>query len=457
MAFRQCPRRLWLEIHRSELRADSMAARARFDAGNEVGAMAQRLYDPEGAGVIVDAQQEGYAAALRHSTQLLASDQPVFEAGFSAAGVVAFADVMLPAVRDGRIAWRMVEVKSSTSVKEYHRDDVAIQAFAARRAGVELQSVSVACVDSSWVYPGEGAYRGLLREVDLTDEASGREQEVQEWVTQAGEVAALAKEPVRSTGEHCSSPFECGFLGHCSAVNPQAEFPVAWLPRVQTAALKEHLDRPEVADMRDVPDTLLNPTQLRVKQHTLAAQPFFDSTATAHALAPHRGPLHFLDFETIQFAVPRWTGTRPYQQIPFQFSLHRLTPDGLLHHESFLALDGADPSEAFARRLVDLCGSDGAVFVYNAGFETARMKELAQRFPELSTALHAICARVVDLLPVVRAHYYHPMQKGSWSIKHVLPAMVPALRYDQLDGVQDGGAAMTAYLGGCRAFDTSIR
>ena len=446
MAFRQCPRRLWLEVHCPELRLDSEAAQARFNAGYEVGDVAQRLYDPAGSGVLIDAKRDGYAEALARTRQLLGTNQPVFEAGFSAAGTVAFADVMLPVSQGSQLAWRMVEVKSSTAVKDYHRDDVAVQVFAARRAGVALQSVSVAHVDATWIYPGGGNYAGLLTEVDLTAETFGRDLEVQDWVTAAQQVVSLDAEPVRETGPHCTTPFECGFRQHCEAGKPKAEFPVAWLPRVQAVSLKSHLASADVVDMRDVPDALLTATQLRVKQQTVAGIPYFDSVATTRWLQQHQPPLYFLDFETIQFAVPRWAGTSPYQQIPFQFSLHILAPSGDLGQASFLDLSGGNPSAAFAEALVRACGTTGAVFVYNAGFETARMRELGLRYPHLQTALQRISARVVDLLPVVRSHYYHPRQEGSWSIKKVLPAMVPTLRYDELEGVQDGGGAMEAYL-----------
>jgi hypothetical protein len=446
MAFRQCPRRLWLEVHRPELRLRSTAAKSRFEAGYGVGEVARRLYDPKSTGVLIDAQAEGCAQALDRSTALLASSQPIFEAGFAAGGVIAFANVMLPIKRRGGPGWRMVEVKSSTSVKEYYREDVAVQAYAARQAGVKLESISVAHVDSGWVYPGGGDYQGLLTEVDLTEEAFARTNEVSEWVGQAQAVAKLRAEPVRATGAHCQTPFECGFIGHCAATEPQAEFPVAWLPRVQTKALKAHIAQPGVTDMRHVPDELLNASQQRVKQQTLSGQAWFDARGAARALREHKAPtLYFLDFETIQFAVPRWAGTRPYEQLPFQFSLHRLLPEGSLEHDSFLDLSGADPTAAFTQALIKACGSEGPVFVYNASFELARMKELGVRFPRKRAALGRLADRVVDLLPIVEAHYYHPLQEGSWSIKKVLPAMVPDLRYDQLDGVQDGGAAMDAY------------
>ncbi|MET0983742.1 MAG: DUF2779 domain-containing protein, partial [Telluria sp.] len=143
---------------------------------------------------------------------------------------------------------------------------------------------------------------------------------------------------------------------------------------------------------------------------------------------------------------PIWAGTRPFQMIPFQFSVHRLDEAGKLEHRDFLDLSGDDPSRRFAEALVDACQGQGPVFVYNAGFETARIAELAARFADLAPALLAINERVVDLLPVARQRYYHPGQQGSWSIKQVLPAIAPDLRYDRLEGVQDGGAAMHAFL-----------
>jgi hypothetical protein len=132
----------------------------------------------------------------------------------------------------------------------------------------------------------------------------------------------------------------------------------------------------------------------------------------------------------------------------FQFSLHRLDASGQLEHTEFLDLSGNDPSESFAQSLIAACDGQGPVFVYNAGFEMARIRELAERFLSLSQPLLAINARIVDLLPVARKRYYHPSQQGSWSIKKVLPAVVPELRYDTLDGVQDGGMAMDAFLEG---------
>ena len=397
-------------------------------------------------GALIDPKAEGFDAAFARSTALLASNQPIFEARFSAEGALTFADILLPAKKAGKRVWRMVEVKSSTKVKDYHRDDTAIQSLVARSAGIPLASIALAYIDNSWVYPGGDNYDGLLVENDLTDEAFGRADEVRTWIGEAQVVAARKTEPKLITGRHCGDPYQCGFLAHCQGQEPQAEYPVAWLPRVQAKALKSLIEDHGVADLRDVPDELLNDRQRLVKQHTLSGEVFFDASGAAADLAPHKLPAYFLDFETIQFAVPIWKGTRPYQQITFQFSVHKLSKSGALTESAFLDLSGNDPSRKLAEALIAACGERGPIFVYNASFEMSRIRELADRYPRLKQPLLAIKDRIVDLLRVAEQRYYHPSQQGSWSIKKMLPAAIPELRYDDLDGVQNGGMAMNAYL-----------
>jgi CRISPR/Cas system-associated exonuclease Cas4 (RecB family) len=445
LAFRQCPKRLWLEIHDKDLRQDSAATETSFKVGELVGEKAQKLYDPAKKGEVIDRKELGYTAALARSSELLASAQPIFEAGFSAEGALAFADVLLPTRQGGKKVWKMIEVKSSTSVKDYHRDDVAIQACIARSAGVPLVSVVLAYIDNAFVYPGGDDYKGLLKEEDLTEQAFARTDEVKGWIADAQKVASKRTEPKIGTGPHCTDPYECGFMEHCQSQEPQAEYPVAWLPRIQTKALKALIEEEGVTDLRDIPDKVLNEEQLRVKKYSLSGKTWFNKKQAAADLAAHPLPAYFIDFETTQFAVPIWKGTRPYQQLPFQFSVHCLSRSGQLTHQSFLDLSGNDPLEIFAESLIAACGKHGPVFVYNQAFEKTRIKELAERFPHLQPALLGLNERVVDLLPMAKKHYYHPSQQGSWSIKKLLPAVAPDLSYDALDGVHDGGMAMEAF------------
>ncbi len=446
LAYLQCPKRLWLGLHRSELERQSDAAQKVIEVGHQVGDIARQLYDPKGKGVLIDLTTTAVTDAIEMSRPLLgAASGPVFEAGFAAAGARAFADIMLPVSWKGKKSWRMIEVKSSSAVKDYHLDDVAIQSFIARQAGVALDSVVLAHIDSSWIYPGGGDYRGLLVENELTEQAFGRGADVRSWIAAAQVVAGSKEEPERCTGGHCSKPFECGFIDHCRQHEPQIDFPVSCLPGGKSARLKAHLAQDDVRSLSDVPDDLLNERQLRVKQCTLDDLVFFDAEKATAALAEHELPAWFMDFETVIFAVPRWRGTRPFQQIPFQFSVHRLGRRGRLDHTAYLDLEGDDPSRGFAEALIGACGDRGPIYVYNAGFESARIKELAERFPRYKARLLAIETRIVDLLPIAREHFYHPLQQGIWSIKEVLP-MISELDYAQLAGIQNGGMAMDAYV-----------
>jgi len=452
IAFRQCPKRLWLEVHKPELREDSSATQARFQAGYQVGDIAKRLYDPDGQAAEIDIETEGFDAAFERSAKLLnESHQPIFEAGFKAGGALAFADVMLPKAEQGKTTWKMVEVKSSTSVKDYHRDDIAVQAFVAQAAGVNLKLIALAHIDSSWVYPGDEDYRGLLFENELTAETFARFDEVRGWITEAHKVVAQSAEPKIAVGDHCYDPFECGFCAYCKKGIVQPKYPINWLPRF-SAGKREQMAEQGVDDLREVPDDLLNDKQAMVKEYTLANKIFFDAAGAASDLAPYGFPAYFLDFESIQFAVPIWKGTRPYQQLVFQFSLHILSKSGQLTHTAFLDLSGNDPSESFSRALIAACCDSGPVFVYNSAFEATRIRELAERFPDLAEPLEEILERMVDLLPVARNRYYHPSQQGSWSIKAVLPAVVPDLSYDDLEGVCDGGTAQEVF---CEAIQPS--
>jgi len=444
IAYRQCPKRLWLEVHRRELRDDS-SAEAVFAIGNEVGDVARQVYDEDGDGIFLDLDEIGFAESLARSAELLAEGEvPVFEAGFRGGGGLAFADVMLPDGSAGLSRWRMIEVKSSTSVKDYHRDDVAVQACIAEAAGIDITSVALAHIDNTFVYPGGGDYRGLFHEEDLTDEARSRREEAAAWIAEAQDVVEREEEPLIETGPHCTDPFACPFLAYCSRDNEEVEYPLTSLPRFSATA-RETWQARGIFDLREMPDEALNEIQRRVKEASLTGMAYFDRVGAAAELTHHDFPAWFLDFETAAFPVPIWAGTRPYKPIPFQFSLHRLDASGQLVHEAFLDLGGDDPRESFTRSLVATCGTSGPVFVYNASFERRIMRTLAEQFPAHAGPLESIIDRLVDLLPIARQHYYHPGQHGSWSIKAVLPCLVPDLSYGELDGVADGEMASTAF------------
>ncbi len=434
LAWRQCPKRLWLQINNPELAVYDNAQSARLSAGTHVGEVAQDLWP---SGVLIDA--EDLTQAIADTASAMHASAPIFEATFQHNGVLIRADLLLPE----EAGYRLAEVKSSTSVKDYHLADAAIQAWVSRQAGIKLSSVEVAHIDNSFVYPGDNQYQGLLKHVDVSSEIASLETEVPVWV--AGARATLAGAcPDCKPGDKCHDPFDCPFLAHCVPPDENApEYPVEILPR--GASIASQLREEGYTDLREVPfDRISNPNHLRVWQASQTGQAELLPGAAAEINALDY-PRYYIDFETIQFAVPIWAGTRPYMQIPFQWSCHTEAADGTMKHAEYLADGAGDPRRAFAESLLASVGTSGPVIVYNAGFERTRLNELAIAFPDLAKALEAVVIRMFDLLPVARTNYYHPGMLGSWSIKAVLPTIAPDLAYDNLE-VGDGGMAQEAFL-----------
>jgi hypothetical protein len=446
ISYRQCRKRLWLEVHKPKVAVYDADAQARFQAGNEVGDIARAIYDPNKSGQLLEIKKIHSSGAIAETKRLLQTDLTIFEAGFSGGGAFALADILLASDTNTPPSRRMVEVKSSTSVKDYHREDLAIQVYAARSSGTNLSGAAIAHIDSDWTYQGDQKYYGLLKEKDLTGEVFSRGDEVKVWVYEALQTANEAQEPKIKRGDQCSSPFECPFQKYCSKDEIKPEFPIDLLPGTRSEKLKQHIKELMINDLRETDDTLLNELQKRVKHHTLDSTVFFDRAGAIKDLAGHSLPAFFMDFETVQFAVPIWKGTKPYEQLPFQFSVQKMAAPGKIEEHRFLDLTGEDPREQFAEALIVACENSGPIYVYNASFEKARIADLAKQHPRFEPHLKPIISRIVDLLPIARKRYYHPIQRGSWSIKQILPAIAPDLSYEQLDGIKDGGMASSGFL-----------
>lgn len=431
---RQCPKRLWLKVHRPELEEIEDGNQARFDTGTYVGEVAQQLY-PDG--VLIDGDD------LRQSiidTQAVLADKqhPIFEATFQSDGLLIRADLLLP----DRGGFRMVEVKSTTSVKEYHLADAAIQSWVAEQAKLSLTSVEIAHLDNSFVYPGEGDYRGLFHHADISAQISDLKKNVPDWIEAARETL-FGEEPCITPGIQCNTPFDCPFIGYCS---PTAEAEDVYPPEILPYGreLAATLRAEGYTDLRDVPEARLDsPRHQRVWRVSKSGQAELNPEARK-IIAALPYPRYYIDFETINPAVPIWAGTRPYMQVPFQWSCHIETSKGVMTHCAFLADGQSDPRRAFAESLIDAVGTNGPIFVYNAPFERSRMQEIGESHPDLALALQAAINRIVDLLPIAREHYYHPEMRGSWSIKAVLPTIAPDLAYDNLE-VANGGMAQEAF------------
>lgn len=439
-AWLQCQKRLWLQTHRPELLEVSEGAKQLFQIGNEVGAIAQQLC-PDGL-LIEDNDNLSAAIAATKTVMSAHPDLPIFEATFQHDGLLVRVDVLIPT----RFGYRMTEVKSTASVKSYHVEDCAVQAWVLKQNGIKLFTTELAHVDTSFVYTGDGKYYGLLKSERLDGEIAPLLGQVPDWVKGARATLSGA-EPSIDPGPQCQSPFECPFLDYCCRdveLPEEPEYPIDVLYKM-SSKLKDELRQQGYEDACDVPSHYLNETQRWIQKASRTRKPSLKAEVAKEAMAELGYPRYYVDFETIAFAVPRWAGTRPYtSQVPFQWSCHIEETAGQVRHEMFLDVSGSDPRRGFAESLIKALGRHGAVLVYNAQFEKGRIAELAERFPDLRSKLLKINDRVVDLLPIARRCYYHPEMRGSWSIKAVLPTLAPDLGYEWLE-VGDGGEAQAAY------------
>lgn len=430
----QCKKRLWLEVHRNDLAEVTVSTEHRFKVGHEVNDVARSFY-PDG--VLIETEND-MGEALFRTKQLLNEnkERPVFEATFEHEGVLVRTDI-LQKIRTG---YHVTEVKSSTSVKEYYYSDCAVQAWVLEGAGLPLKKTELAYINNGYIYPGGSNYDGLFSQDDLTKNIKILKKEVPKWVSDFKEVLD-GKEPNIVTGSHCSNPYPCPFIGYCSDDGP--EYPISCLPGRKK--IVEELKAEGINDIRDIPlGRLRNEIQERVRRITEKGEAELDPKARK-ILDNLDYPRYFLDFETVQFAVPIWKGTRPYENIPFQWSCHIQSKTGELQHEGFLDTSGESPMRALTEKLIKILGKRGPIFVYTS-FEKTCLNLLSNHLSDLSSDLQSIIERLIDLHPITKEYYYHPDMLGSWSIKAVLPTIAPHLDYSELGEVQDGIAAGIAYL-----------
>ena len=442
MSALQCPKRVHLEVHRRDLIDYSAAREAIFQLGHDVGDIAISIYD-DGNGTFIEYKGGSLAPALAQTNHLMDSliKTPVFEATLQHEDVLVREDVLLP---DGD-SWRIVEVKASTSVKPQYLEDCAVQAWVHIGAGYPLSSIALAHIDNQFVYQGDGNYDGLLLENDLTEKVMELQPMVPVWARHAREAIA-GPEPKIAVGQHCTSPYECPFIDYCWPGD--TDYPIRGMGGSRKklgewVACGYH-------DIREVPtDLITSENQLRIHRVTCEGKAELLPGAREWAKGlPY--PRYYLDFETTGAAIPVWKGTRPYEGLPFQYSCHIEDGPGQMRHAEFLDLAATPPMHPLAEKMITDLGTNGPILMYT-DFEKRVINKLIGLSPDLADDLNGLVARLVDLKPVVKGHYYHPDMLGSWSIKDVLPCIAPDMNYGDLEGVAEGMAAANAYLDAIKA------
>jgi hypothetical protein len=440
----QCKKKLYFDLHRPDLRLPVSADKQRlFDVGHEIGAMAQTVFP---GGKDASPQTPGDFKSWLESTQefLSAGISLIYEAAFSADGIFAAMDI-LAHVNGERWA---IEVKSSTTVKDYHLDDAALQYYVMKKAGFTPDRVFIMHIDNSYVRHGTIDPNGLLKRTEITAEVLALQNKVSATLFKLTESLSSGTEPTISIGRHCAQPFDCNYKHHCWKHVPEQSVFNLLSARGRDWELYED----GILEMVNIPDHYALTTKQRVQvESTKSGQPWVDTKSIAHFFSQWQYPLYFFDFETIVPAIPALDGTSPFEQVPFQYSLHIVNEQGEMQHREFLAphenfQSGTDPRKLLVEQMKRDIGPQGSIVAYNSTFEMDVLKRMAKNFPEDAEFINSLLVRFQDLWVIFRScWYYHPKMQSSTSIKAVLPAVTKSFDYSDLS-ISNGEMATTAFL-----------
>jgi len=458
-AFCQCPKNLWLKIYKPEEATEDQGVEARFEQGNEVGDLAMGLFGPYKEVTTKDSNGNLDLNAMCKLTKQYMDEgvDNICEASFALEGHYCAVDIL----RRNGDGWDIYEVKSSSFPEsdgeetklEKYAPDIAYQKWVLTQCGIKVVNTYLVCLNSSYVRHGELDIQSLFVIIDMHDLVENEYLKVPSQSRQALKILGMKDEPDCDLSEHCKKPYTCAFLDYCKRQHgvPEDEPTVFDLYRMNFSKMLEHYNAGRIT-FDALPTEKLNDKQRMQVKCTMNKTEHINPDGIRKFLNKLSYPLYFLDFETMQYAIPQYDGTKPYQQITFQYSLHiKENANAPYQHKEFLApSDGKDPRRTLAEQLCKDIPMDVCTLAYNKMFECGRIKELAELYPDLAVHLLNIRDHIVDLIDPFRAgDYYVPAMGGSFSIKSVLPALFPkdpSLDYHNLTGgVQNGGDAMTIF------------
>jgi Domain of unknown function(DUF2779) len=435
----QCHLRLWHSCFNRELASEvTPAQQALFGTGHEVGELATRLF-PEGVLIREDHFHHEEAVQTTRNIVQDPSVSTIFEAAFLYHDVRIRVDI-LKRLDNGQ--WNMIEVKSSTSVKDIHLPDVAIQYYVLKASGLNINRAFLLLINNQYVYDGSNFdLENFFSFYDVKDEILSIQNEIPSSIDEQHQMLSAADAPLVQPSRHCNTPFICEFWEYCTK-----DMPAHWIFDLYGVSQKkfDELTGMNVEDIKDIPDAFnLTELQERMRKCVKNNETFISKRLHAQ-LTDVEYPVHFLDFETVNPAIPRYAHTSPYQVIPFQWSDHILYEDGSLAHKEYLCDDDRDPRDDFTRTLLHALGQKGTIFIYTT-YEKTIIERLAEYLPQYRDDLLRIPNRFKDLCAIIRHYFYHPGFHGSFSLKFVLPVLVPEMRYDTLS-IKDGSHASFEYL-----------
>ena len=433
----KCPKLLWYEYNRKEdLSEIDAATQAIMDQGTRVGELAHSLY-PGGVKLERDYMPDKQAEKSLKAAKLR---KPLFEAGFVYNRTYALADILNPVGKD---AWDLIEVKSSTKVKDEYYYDVAFQKYTYEGAGLKIRKCYLMYINNQYVRKGQIDPNKLLAKEDVTRRVDEIIPEIEGAIADMFEAIGKKDVPYVKVGPHCDKPYPCPLEDICwDFLPPKDDIFCLYSGTKKAYELLEHgtLCISDIkADVR-----LSDKQSIQVSCHRNCT-PHIDKKEIKAFLNTLEYPLYFLDFETLNPAIPAYDNSRPYEAIPFQYSLYIVKDEGAKpEHRSYLAPGDKDPRPEILKQLKALLGKSGSVIAYNATFEKTTLRHASEAYPEYQGWVSLLEERIIDLLTPFRGFsYYHPDQAGSASLKSVLPVITKS-NYNGME-ITDGGMASMEY------------
>ncbi|MBU0923464.1 DUF2779 domain-containing protein [bacterium] len=449
----QCPKALWLKKYKPNvLTSPDESALAVFDTGNIVGDFACNIF-PNGKEVPFS---KNYDEMIAITKQWLENGvENIYEATFNFFGILVMVDILT--IQNNEIS--IYEVKSSTEVKDIYLHDVSIQYYVLKNLGFKIKSANVIHINNEYIRSDELDISQLFKIVDVTNDVISMQSNIPNILKEFERyLEDRENEPNIDIGKHCNNPYECDAKNYCWKIQRQIpDYSIFNIFNLGSKKQVELYDR-GIINIDDVPhDFGMTSIQAQAVENYKSNITFIDKENIKSFLQNLTYPIYHLDFETYQQAIPLYKGLKPFEQIPFQYSLHIEYEDGTLKHKEFLAQDGVDSRYELALKLCEDIPSDVTVLAYNMSFEKGVIKKLANSYPELENHLLTINENIQDLMiPFQKKWYVTPSMQGSYSIKYVLPSLVPEFEksYKELDGVQNGNQAMNAFANMSKLIET---
>ena len=436
----QCEKHLYLyKYHYNEMDELSEMQKSIFKRGTDVGELAQKLFP--GGEIAAEGKPPNYEKAILKTKKIIDGGvKVIYEAAFLFNEVLSIADIVV--IENNGV--KVYEVKSSTSISETYLNDAALQYYVISNIGYNVKDFSIVYINNQYVRWGDLNLNELFVTESVMEFILPLQKSVKENIIRFKKVLSKNQIPDIDIGEHCHNPYTCGFFNYCRKhLSDDSIFDFSGMHLTK----KYELYREGIISLDDVPDdySLNKNNRLQLDVYK-SGKTVIDDEAIHEFISDLNYPLYFMDFETFQPAVPLFDNSKPYQQIPFQYSIFiKKNKKSEAEHFEFLAEPGIDPRKKFIENLLKDIKGNGDVIVYNKTFEITRLKEIARDFSEYASKIEKLILRIKDLMvPFQKKNYYSPEMKGSYSIKAVLPALVPELSYDELE-INEGGLASIAY------------